>query len=87
MKSHVLRIVVCFALLVALPLAMTGCFGSFAGAKKVHTWNTDIHDSKWVQEAVFIPAIVGYTLFGVADTIVFNSIEFWTGNNPMGNGM
>ncbi|MEE8141484.1 MAG: DUF3332 family protein [Planctomycetota bacterium] len=82
MKSQVLRLVVVFALLVAL----TGCIGSFAASKKLLTWNNDIHDSKWVQEAVFVPALAGYALFGVSDVLVFNSIEFWTGNNPM-NGM
>jgi len=42
--------------------------------------------SKWANEVVFLAIGVllpVYGLAGLADVLIFNSIEFWTGDNPI----
>ncbi len=62
----------------------TGCTGSFALTKKVYNWHRSNPD-KWGDEIGFLICtllpIYGISTF--ADAIVFNSIEFWTGENPV----
>jgi len=49
----------------------------------VYDWNTSM--DKWISELVFLVLVVipvyGITLF--IDAVILNSIEFWTGSNPM----
>ncbi len=63
---------------------LSSCIGSFNLTNKVLDWNKTIGD-KFVNEVVFIAMhivpIYGITIF--ADAVVFNSIEFWTGDNPV----
>lgn len=71
----------------------TGCWGSFSLTGKVYDWNGSF-GSKWASWAVFLVFIIlpvyGVLLF--VDAIVFNTIEFFSGNNPvkrsadLGNG-
>lgn len=74
-------------LLAAIVLTMfvlTACTGSFTLTKKVHKFNRDFQN-KWVEEVVFI-AFVIVPVYGVAtlgDALIFNSLEFWTGDNPV----
>jgi len=74
-------------LLAALTLGaflLTACTGTFTLTKKVHKFNRDFKD-KWVEEVVFL-AFVILPVYGVAtlgDALIFNSLEFWTGDNPM----
>lgn len=69
----------------ALVLMLTGCFGSFEATRGVHKWNKSISHNKLAQEALFLGLII-IPVYGVAtllDAIIINSIEFWTGDNPM----
>lgn len=71
----------------------TGCWGSFNLTGKVYDWNGSF-GSKWASWAVFLVFIIlpvyGALLF--VDAIVLNTIEFFSGNNPvqrsadLGNG-
>ncbi len=62
----------------------TGCWGSFSLTGKVYDWNGSF-GSKWASWAVFLVFIIlpvyGVLLF--VDAIVFNTIEFFSGNNPV----
>lgn len=70
---------------------LPGCLGSSAGAsssfclvRKNLKMNREITDNKWINEILFI--IPGYLVHGIAtfrDVIIFNSFEFWTGENPI----
>ena len=62
----------------------TGCTGSFDLTRKVYNWQTSQSD-KWANELCFllVTLIPIYSLAAFADAIVFNSIEFWTGKNPV----
>ena len=70
--------------LLALGLAVGGCYGPFNLTRRLYRWNGQVGD-KWEREIVFIifawVPVYGLTVLG--DAVVFNSIEFWTGNNPV----
>ena len=65
-------------------MALSGCTGSFLLTKKVYNFHRSQSD-KWKDELVFlvVTLVPVYGLATFADAIVFNSIEFWTGNNPV----
>lgn len=62
----------------------TSCVGSFGLHRKLVNWNQGI-GSKFVNELVFLACniIPVYPLCYLADALVINSIEFWSGKNPM----
>ena len=66
-------------------LVMTSCIGSFALSNKVLDWNKQVTGSKFVNELIFlginIIPVYSFTMF--ADVLIINSIEFWTGSNPI----
>lgn len=75
-------------LLVATTLAssvlFSSCIGSFGLTNKLLDWNRNI-DSKFVNELVFIAfwIVPVYEISALADVLVLNSIEFWSGSNPV----
>jgi len=76
-------------LLLSTGFLATGCYGSFNLTKKVYNWNGTMGD-KWINTVVFI--VLAWNVYGLvllADGVVLNTIEFWTGNNPvaMANGV
>lgn len=72
------------ALLVLLCFVTTGCTGSFNLTKKVYNMHRSQGD-KWQDELIFLVCVLVpvYGISTFADAIVFNSIEFWTGENPV----
>ncbi|MBI3319938.1 MAG: DUF3332 family protein [Candidatus Omnitrophica bacterium] len=70
--------------LLAVALLASGCYGPFHLTRRLHQWNGQVGD-KWAKEFVFL-VLAWLPIYGVAtlgDAIVFNSIEFWTGENPV----
>ena len=64
-----------------------GCTGTFKLTRQVYDFQTKPAD-KWVDEVLFL-AFVIVPVYGVAtlaDAVIFNSIEFWTGQNPLTTG-
>lgn len=82
MKKSYLTIAL--ALTLACSLSLSSCIGSFALTNKVLDWNRSI-GSKFVNELVFIAfwVLPVYEITGVADILVINTIEFWSGDNPV----
>lgn len=71
--------------LVALSLQMTGCFGKFSLTRAMWDFNKNVSGNKFVQWAVFLVMVI-VPVYGVGtlvDALVINSIEFWTGSNPV----
>ena len=62
----------------------TSCIGSFGLHSKLVSWNQSI-GNKFVNELVFLAfnIIPVYGVCYLADALVINSIEFWSGSNPM----
>lgn len=77
------------ALIMALVGSMmfTSCIGSFSLTNKLMDWNKTI-GSKFVNELVFVAfwIIPVYEVSALADILVINSIEFWSGENPVAQG-
>ena len=70
--------------LVAAGLLVSGCFGPFNLTRRLYQWNAQSAD-KWEREFFFLLLAFApvYSLTIAGDAIVFNSMEFWTGNNPV----
>ena len=76
------------ALIAAISIPVfTSCIGSFALTNKLLSWNKSI-GSKIVNELVFIGfwILPVYEVSALADILVINSIEFWSGSNPRASG-
>lgn len=68
----------------------TACYGPFNLTKTIHKWNGQIKGTgqvtdKWMRELIFLGLVIlpVYEFAALGDAIVFNSIEFWTGDNPI----
>ena len=74
--------------LLAGSVAFTSCIGSFNLSNKLLSWNKSL-DNKFVNEVVFLAMwiVPVYEICALADMLVLNSIEFWTGDNPMQAGI
>ncbi len=85
MKKRYLSVAVILAL--AASMVSTSCIGKFALTNKLLSWNNTI-GNKFVNELVFIAfwIIPVYEVAATADLLVINSIEFWSGNNPVACG-
>jgi len=72
------------ASLVLAAFLSTGCTGSFNLTKKVNNFHRSQAD-KWSDELCFLLVALTpiYSLAMLGDAIIFNSIEFWTGDNPV----
>lgn len=71
-------------LLFTLSLGQTGCYGPFRLTKNLHEWNGTVGD-KFINALVFFAFIVipVYEVAVLVDGVVLNTIEFWTGDNPV----
>ena len=69
---------------VVFALVASGCFGPFNLTRRLYHWNAEVGD-QWEREIVFLLLALTpvYGLATVADAVVFNSMEFWTGKNPV----
>jgi hypothetical protein len=68
----------------------TACYGPFNLTRSVYHWNSNIKGSgevneKWMKEFVFFGMIIipVYMFSSLLDAFIFNSIQFWTGGNPI----
>ena len=71
------------SLVLAGALLTTSCVGSFRLFNKVASWNKHATDSKFLNEVIFLVISPAYFICGTADVLILNSIEFWSGRNPM----
>lgn len=74
-------------LTIGASLMFTSCIGNFTLTNKLLTWNKQI-GNKFVNELVFICfwCLPVYEVTAMADLLVLNSIEFWSGTNPVAQG-
>ncbi len=71
-------------LTLAVALLLSSCIGSFKLTNSVYDWNKSVGD-KFVNEVVFLACniVPVYSVTLLIDGLILNSIEFWSGNNPM----
>jgi hypothetical protein len=72
----------------ALALSASGCWGKFGATNALYDWNHGVSDSKWLRWLVFLLFVIlpVYGLFIIADALVINTIEFFSGDNPISGG-
>lgn len=85
MKKSALTVAIVCAL--GASMLMPSCIGSFTLTNKLLTWNRQI-SNKFINEVVFFVfwVLPVYEVSGIADLLVLNSIEFWSGTNPVASG-
>lgn len=71
------------AIVLSGTIMTTSCVGSFTMFNKLAHWNKNATDSKILNEIIFLIISPAYAFCGIADALVLNSIEFWSGSNPM----
>ncbi|PKQ64396.1 hypothetical protein BZG02_06165 [Labilibaculum filiforme] len=85
MKKVNVFLLACFFLV--LSIGQSGCYGPFRLTKNLHEWNGTVGD-KFINALVFFAFIVipVYEVAVFVDGVVLNTIEFWTGDNPVSMG-
>jgi hypothetical protein len=68
--------------LLCLGVLMSGCYGPFNLTQRLYDWNGGF-SNEWAREGVFILALFPYGVCMLGDALIFNSIEFWGGDNPI----
>lgn len=79
------RLISTLMIVAFLPLTTTACFGKFNLVRKVYKLNEDVSTDKWVRWIAFLILTI-VPIYGIAsfvDALVLNSVEFWTGQNPI----
>ncbi len=66
----------------ALLFLAPGCLGPQHATGHLAKWNMEF-ENKWAREGVFLLVFPGYVLTGVGDILIFNSVQWWTGENPI----
>jgi hypothetical protein len=69
----------------ALALSLTGCMGHNALTARALRWNLTTVENRWGREGLFFGMFVipVYPIFKLIDLLLLNSIEFWSGTNPL----
>lgn len=71
-------------ILFSLQFGFIQCYGGFRLTKKFDGFVRSI-GNKWIRWIIFLFTFWLYGLTIAADVIIFNSIEFWAGYNPIGH--
>jgi hypothetical protein len=87
MRKGRLAKVVVLCLLTSVGWLAAGCFGRFELTRRVYDVNRSVED-KYLRSAVtwLFVIIPVYGVAALLDFVVFNLVEFWTGENPVGGG-
>nr|MDK2850694.1 hypothetical protein [Candidatus Cloacimonadota bacterium] len=82
--SRIIKLTSATMLVVLFTVGLAGCFGNFAATRKIYDYNQSF-SGKWQNQVVFwvMNIVPVYLVGGVLDVLVFNTIEFWSGNNPI----
>lgn len=82
MKKFRIQVIAC--MMAGLSVLMSSCIGSFSLTNSVMDWNKTV-GKKFLNEVVFVAfwIVPVYEVTAIADLLILNSIEFWSGKNPM----
>ena len=69
--------------LLAGSLTLSSCVGSFSLFNTLATWNKGATKTKFLNELIFLVISPAYVVCGAADALVLNTVEFWSGSNPL----
>jgi hypothetical protein len=73
------------ALVLAVGLAGSSCLGPDNLYRSVKNWNAGISDQHWLNELIFLGfwVLPVYPITLLGDVVIFNTINYWTGNPPI----
>ncbi|MCK9182941.1 MAG: DUF3332 domain-containing protein [Fibrobacteraceae bacterium] len=77
-----------FVLSLAAICTLSACYGSYGLTNKIYKWNGTLGD-KWINSCVhfLLHVIPVYEVSEyLIDGLVLNTVEFWTGSNPVAQG-
>ena len=77
-----LRAVLGAGVALAVLVLCTGCLGPNHATARLARYNQDI-ENRWVRQGAFWVFIPAYIVVSVGDNLIFNSMQWWTGNNPV----
>ena len=69
-------------LALAMVFCFSGCLGPNHAGGHLAQWNNSF-ENKWAKEGIFLLVFPGYVLFGLGDVVIFNSVQWWSGSNPI----
>ncbi|PMH41133.1 hypothetical protein BCU68_05475 [Vibrio sp. 10N.286.49.B3] len=79
MKKNMVKIVA----LLSVVISLSGCVGSMAVTGKLMELNVKAVDNRYARGGLNFLLAPVYALTTAGDYIIFNSIEFWSGKNPI----
>jgi len=73
------------AAMLALGVSTSGCLGPNNAYNSILNWNAEATDHDWVNEGIFLGLVI-IPVYGIAllgDYLIFNTIDYWSGSNPI----
>ena len=66
-------------------VTLVGCMGQNGLSGKLVKWNLEQSEDRWNREWIFLGLWITliYPICGLLDILIFNSMEFWQGENPI----
>jgi hypothetical protein len=79
MKKSLLAVALTFGLLAP------SCLGPDNLYNGIKNWNAEVSDQDWLNELIFLGLwiIPVYPIASLGDVLLFNTIEYWSGDNPI----
>lgn len=73
-------------LAVASAALLCSCLGPNNMFRGLNSWNSRATDSRWWNELIYVGLwiVPVYELTFIGDVLIFNSLEFWGAENPIG---
>ncbi len=88
MKNTSLRFISTVVIAAFLSCTTAACFGKFELTRKIYRYNQKVSSDKWVRWLVFLVLAI-IPIYGIGmlvDVLFANSVEFWSGSNPVAAG-
>ena len=72
------------ALVLLLSPLCSGCLGPNYLHNTIRNWNATASNEDWLNEVIFVGLTIvpAYGLAWLGDVLIFNTIDYWSGNNP-----
>ncbi|QUM75880.1 DUF3332 family protein [Moritella sp. 24] len=74
---------ICTTLIVGSISGLTGCIGQMGLTQLAMGVNLKMVDNRYGRAGIYVVAAPVYAVTSLVDLMVINSIEFWTGTNPI----
>lgn len=83
MKNSILKVLIKAGLTLSLASTLSGCVGSNAVTEKLMQFNVKAVDNRYARGGLNMLLAPAYAATATVDYLVINSLEFWTGTNPI----